>query len=92
MAMLILGLDGLYRDPDLYDLPDRFIPERYLASEFGTKAGADTTGLRYDLHFGSGRVSILNGVQLMEPPKDPLTTALVLSVFVLGLFSQSTNL
>lgn len=47
---------GIYHSEELYDEPLVFRPERYLESEFGTKPGADTAGLRLDLHFGSGRV------------------------------------
>lgn len=46
----------MFHDPDAYDYPDEFIPERFLASEFGTKSGADNGGRRHDLHFGGGRV------------------------------------
>ncbi len=42
---------------ELFDDPESFIPERYLLSEFGTKPGAQTEGLRDNLHFGAGRVS-----------------------------------
>lgn len=47
---------GIYHSEDLYEEPLVFRPERFLESEFGTKPGADTAGLRHDLHFGSGRV------------------------------------
>ena len=53
---LITSVVGIYHSEDLYDEPLFFRPERYLESEFGTKPGADTAGLRHDLHFGSGRV------------------------------------
>ena len=52
------NLDGIYHDEDLYDEPNTFRPKRYLDSEFGTKPGADITGIRSDLHFGSGRVRL----------------------------------
>lgn len=48
---------------ELFDDPESFVPERYLLSEFGTKPGAKTEGLRDNLHFGAGRVS--NG---LSPP------------------------
>lgn len=43
--------------PELFDDPESFKPERYILSEFGTKPGADTEGLRDNLPFGAGRVS-----------------------------------
>lgn len=53
---LTLHTVGIYHSEELYDDPLVFLPERFLESEFGTKSGADTAGLRGDLHFGSGRV------------------------------------
>ena len=41
---------------EFFDDPDSFKPERYLLSEFGTKPGASTEGLRDSLPFGAGRV------------------------------------
>lgn len=54
---LMFSADGIYHSEDLFDEHNSFRPERFLHSEYGTKPGADTTGLRSDLHFGSGRVS-----------------------------------
>lgn len=31
-------------DPDFYDRPELFMPERYVAHEFGLKDGSDATG------------------------------------------------
>lgn len=41
---------------EFFDEPETFNPDRYVASEFGCKYGADVTGYRHDLIFGSGRV------------------------------------
>ena len=50
-------LGGIGRDKDLFEDPDRFWPERFMRSEYGTKPGADTTGCRETpFTFGGGRV------------------------------------
>ncbi|KAI0076208.1 cytochrome P450 [Panus rudis PR-1116 ss-1] len=54
-STVFLNIYGIYNDPTFFDEPERFMPERFLDSEFGTKPGADTAGFRADLHFGSGR-------------------------------------
>lgn len=56
--MIQVFSDGLYRNPDLYDDPDKFNPERFVNNEFGTKLDIDTATLRSDFHFGGGRVRI----------------------------------
>ncbi|KAF8817266.1 cytochrome P450 [Phlegmacium glaucopus] len=53
--VIILNAWGINRDSDLYDEPELFNPERYLTSQLGTKLGANTTDLRLDWIFGSGR-------------------------------------
>lgn len=43
----------------MFDDPDVFRPERFLDSQYGTKAGADVSDYRDNFSFGSGRVSAL---------------------------------
>lgn len=43
---------------ELFEDPSVFNPERYLNSEFGVKEGANVNGLRDNLPFGAGRVSV----------------------------------
>ncbi|CAL1702667.1 unnamed protein product [Somion occarium] len=54
-STVFMNIYGIYHSEELCERPEVFNPERYLSSEFGTKPNADTTGLRSDLHFGSGR-------------------------------------
>lgn len=42
-------------DPDFFDSPETFRPERYLDNPFGTKAGADLSEFRENFLFGGGR-------------------------------------
>lgn len=59
---------NLISQPDLYDNPDIFNPERYLLTENGTKAGVDGSDLRPNLAFGCGRVSIVDDAfTVMDP-------------------------
>ncbi|KAK7461952.1 hypothetical protein VKT23_008385 [Stygiomarasmius scandens] len=46
---------GIYHDPDLFDDPEMFKPERYLDSEYGVKPGVDDKDFRHTLIFGYGR-------------------------------------
>jgi hypothetical protein len=48
---------GINHDPDVYDHPEIFNPDRYLQKEYGTKQGVDESDFRHTLIFGAGRVS-----------------------------------
>lgn len=47
---------GMFHDEGVYHEPEVFNPDRFLTSEYGTKAHVDDFGLRHNLAFGSGRV------------------------------------
>jgi cytochrome P450 len=47
---------AIFRDPELFDDPDSFEPERYMKTEFGTKSEVQGRDFRDTLVFGSGRV------------------------------------
>ncbi|CAH0022322.1 unnamed protein product [Clonostachys rhizophaga] len=46
---------SMQRNPDDYEQPDEFIPERYLNHPLGLKKGADATDKRATYTFGAGR-------------------------------------
>lgn len=56
-SMLVMNTWGIFHNPELYDDPELFRPERYLESKHGTKPGADTKFFRDNFAFGAGRVS-----------------------------------
>ena len=53
---LFLDEGGMFHDDTDFDHPEIFNPDRFLASEYGTKLDVDETGRRHDMPFGSGRV------------------------------------
>ncbi|KAF8176374.1 cytochrome P450 [Mycena galopus ATCC 62051] len=64
-ATIFVNLWGIFHDPELYDDPESFIPERYLLTEHGTKPGADGSDLRPNFGFGVGR-RICPGIHLAQ--------------------------
>ncbi|KAJ3873641.1 cytochrome P450 [Lentinula edodes] len=54
---------GIFHDPDIYDDPKIFNPDRYMHNEHGTKPNTDTRSFRTDMGFGSGR-RICPGIHL----------------------------
>ncbi|CAL1703919.1 unnamed protein product [Somion occarium] len=54
-STILLNVWGIYRHEDYFENPNEFLPDRYMRSEYGTKPGVDTTGLRNDYGFGAGR-------------------------------------
>ncbi|KAF9024669.1 cytochrome P450 [Hymenopellis radicata] len=54
-ATIFLNAWGIYHDPDAFDEPEAFNPDRYIKSLYGTKDGYDDTDFRNNFGFGSGR-------------------------------------
>ncbi|KAL0567565.1 hypothetical protein V5O48_014425 [Marasmius crinis-equi] len=52
---IFVNLYGIFHDPDVFEDPELFNPDRYIKTEFGTKAGVDDSSWRSNLHFGCGR-------------------------------------
>ncbi|KAJ7586994.1 cytochrome P450 [Mycena floridula] len=54
---------AILHDPDAFDEPEVFNPDRYILTEHGTKLGFDASDFRANLTFGSGR-RICPGIHL----------------------------
>lgn len=46
----------MFHDPNVYDDPSTFNPDRFIENEFGVKAGVPTEDRRNNFAFGAGRV------------------------------------
>ncbi|KAJ7621451.1 cytochrome P450 [Roridomyces roridus] len=64
-ATIFVNVYGIFHDPDLFDDPETFSPERSLLTENGTKPGVDGSDLRHNLPFGVGR-RICPGIHLAQ--------------------------
>ncbi|KAL0568262.1 hypothetical protein V5O48_013722 [Marasmius crinis-equi] len=70
---IFTNLHGIFHDPEIFENPEVFSPERYLKTKFGTKSGVDDSAWRSTLPFGSGRM--INAMNLVwafdfKPAKD----------------------
>ncbi|KAL1745669.1 cytochrome P450 [Schizophyllum fasciatum] len=78
-ATILANLHGLFRDPELFDDPYTFNPERYMLSEHGTKPGINNSDVRTSVIFGFGR-RICPGMHLAN------ATALLVAMKLLWAF------
>ncbi|KAF8599139.1 cytochrome P450 [Ceratobasidium sp. AG-I] len=46
---------GIAHDPEVYERPEDFWPDRWISNEFGTKPGVDNSDRRNTIWFGTGR-------------------------------------
>ncbi|KAI4217826.1 MAG: hypothetical protein L6R36_009257 [Xanthoria steineri] len=53
-SLIFMNVYGIFHDPEWYDDPEMFDPERFLRTPFGVKEGVDTKGFRNNLAFGAG--------------------------------------
>ncbi|EIN10090.1 cytochrome P450, partial [Punctularia strigosozonata HHB-11173 SS5] len=73
---IMMNIWGIYHDPDAFDDPESFQPERYLKTEFGTKRGVDVNDWRRTLLFGAGR-RLCPGISLANNTMKIITMNLV---------------
>jgi len=62
-AAVFMNAWGINHDPDIFEDPENFNPDRYLRSEYGTKPGVDEKDFRHTLIYGAGR-RICSGMHL----------------------------
>ncbi|KAK7032164.1 hypothetical protein VNI00_013338 [Paramarasmius palmivorus] len=46
---------AIFHNPDYFEDPEKFNPDRYMKQEFGTKPGVDVRAFRNNISFGYGR-------------------------------------
>ncbi|KAJ7586976.1 cytochrome P450 [Mycena floridula] len=54
-TIIFVNIWAILHDPDAFDEPEVFNPDRYLLTEHGTKPGFDASDFRSTFQFGSGR-------------------------------------
>ncbi|KAG1873184.1 cytochrome P450 [Suillus subluteus] len=71
---------GILHDPEVFDEPEVFRPERFLLSEHGTKPGLDSKDWRASIPFGSGR-RLCPGMNLVNTNLQAFTIATLVWAF-----------
>ncbi|KAF8510750.1 cytochrome P450 [Gautieria morchelliformis] len=89
-ASIIMNIWGMFHDEEAFDKPEAFNPDRFLDSEFGTKAHVDTTGRRHDYVFGTGR-RICPGIHLAQNSIFIITMKLLWGFNFAEAVDKSTN-